>query len=42
MFHFYPSLNDLEAGFAVPTYRDLGERTRIFDSYAVATGGART
>jgi putative ABC transport system permease protein len=38
VFHFYPSLNNLEAGFAVPTYRDIGERTRIFDSYAVATG----
>ena len=22
VFHFYPSLNDLEAGFAVPTFRD--------------------
>ena len=37
VFHFYPSLHDLEAGFAVPTYRDLGERTRVFDSYAVAS-----
>jgi putative ABC transport system permease protein len=38
VFHFYPSLNDLEAGFAVPTVRDLGERTRTFESYAVLTG----
>ncbi len=37
VFHFYPSLHDLEAGFAVPTYRDIGERTRVFDSYAVAS-----
>ena len=36
VFHHYPSLNNLEAGFAVPTYRDVGERTRIFDSYAVS------
>jgi putative ABC transport system permease protein len=35
VFHFYPSLNDLEAGFAVPTYRDLGERTHTFERYAV-------
>ena len=38
VFHFYPSLNNLEAGFAVQTYRDIGERKRMFDSYAVATG----
>jgi predicted permease len=38
-FHFYPSLNNLEAGYAVPTYRDLGERTHLFDTYAVMTGG---
>src|SRR5919108_4326725 len=31
-FHYYPSLNALEAGYAVPTYRDLGERTRLFAS----------
>jgi putative ABC transport system permease protein len=47
VFHHYPSLNNLEAGFAVPTYRDVGERTRTFDSFAVRntwavnlTGGA--
>jgi predicted permease len=34
-FHFYPSLNNLEAGYAVPTYYDLGTRTHIFDDYAV-------
>src|SRR4029453_8761453 len=36
--HFYPSLNNLEAGFAVPSYRDIRERTRIFDKFAVMTG----
>ena len=41
-FHFYPSLNDLEAGYAVPTYYDLGTRTRLFDSYAVTSGGGVT
>ena len=41
-FHFYPSLNNLEAGFAVPTYYDLGARTHIFDSYAVLTRGGVT
>src|SRR5215212_9419658 len=40
VFHHYPSLNSLEAGFAVPTYRDVGERTRTFDSYAVASSWA--
>jgi putative ABC transport system permease protein len=35
--HFYPSLNNLEAGFAVPSYRDIRERTRIFDTFAVMT-----
>ena len=29
--HFYPSLNNLEAGFAVPSYRDIRERTKIFE-----------
>jgi putative ABC transport system permease protein len=41
-FHYYPSLNDLEAGFAVPTYYDLGARTRTFESYAVLSGGGVT
>ena len=40
VFHHYPSLSNLEAGFAVPTYRDVGERTRTFDSYAVASSWA--
>ncbi len=35
--HFYPSLNNLEAGFAVPSYRDIRERTRIFETFAVMT-----
>jgi putative ABC transport system permease protein len=33
--HFYPSLNDLEAGFAVPSYADLKARSQWLDSYAV-------
>ena len=41
-FHFYPSLNNLEAGYAVPTYRDLGERTHMFESYAVIRGQGMT
>jgi hypothetical protein len=36
--HFYPSLNNLEAGFAVPSYRDIRERTKIFDAFAVQSG----
>jgi putative ABC transport system permease protein len=36
-FHYYPN-NDLEAGFGVPTYRDIGERTRTFEHYAVLRG----
>jgi putative ABC transport system permease protein len=36
--HFYPSLNNLEAGFAVPSYRDIRARTKIFDRFAVMTG----
>jgi hypothetical protein len=36
--HFYPSLNNLEAGFAVPSYHDIRERTRSFESFAVVTG----
>lgn len=41
-YHFYPSLNDLEAGYAVPTYDELGRRTRLFESYAVTRGGGVT
>jgi putative ABC transport system permease protein len=36
--HFYPSLNNLEAGFAVPSYHDIRERSRLFESFAVVTG----
>ena len=36
--HFYPNLDGLEAGFAVPTYRDIRERMKIFDAFAVAQG----
>jgi putative ABC transport system permease protein len=36
-FHFYPSLNDLEAGAAVPTYRELREESRVFETVAVST-----
>ena len=32
--HFYPSLNSLEAGFAVPTFHDISERTQLFESFA--------
>jgi putative ABC transport system permease protein len=35
--HFYPDLNSLEAGFAVPSYHDIRERTRVFQSFAVTT-----
>src|SRR5262245_38200454 len=34
--HFYPDLNNLEAGFAVPSYKEITERTHIFDAFAVA------
>jgi putative ABC transport system permease protein len=36
--HYYPNLDGLEAGFAVPTYRDIRERMKIFDAFAVAQG----
>ncbi|MGH7720707.1 MAG: ABC transporter permease [Gemmatimonadaceae bacterium] len=36
--HFYPSLDDLDAGFAVPTFRDVGERKRTFQAVAVQQG----
>jgi len=35
--HFYPNLNNLEAGFAVPSYHDIRERMRLFQSFAVMT-----
>jgi putative ABC transport system permease protein len=34
--HYYPDLNNLEAGFAVPSYKEITERTHIFDAFAVA------
>ncbi len=36
--HFYPSINNLEAGAAVPTYRDLKAQTRLFSDVAVQSG----
>ena len=36
--HFYGNLDGLEAGFAVPTYRDIRERMKIFDAFAVGQG----
>ena len=33
--HYYPNLNNLEAGFAVPTFRDIREQTTLFESFAV-------
>jgi len=36
--HYYANLDGLEAGFAVPTYRDIRERMKIFDAFAVAQG----
>ena len=36
--HYYANLDGLEAGFAVPTYRDVRERMKIFDAFAVAQG----
>ena len=29
--HFYPSLNNLEAGASAPGYRDLRDKAPIFD-----------
>ena len=34
--HYYPDLNNLEAGFAVPSYKEITERTHVFDAFAVA------
>jgi putative ABC transport system permease protein len=36
--HFYPSINNLEAGAAVPTYNDLKGETRLFSDVAVQSG----
>jgi putative ABC transport system permease protein len=36
--HLYPDLNNLEAGFAAPTFRDIRERTHLFDAFAVGRG----
>lgn len=36
--HFYPSLNNLEAGASAPGYRDLRDKGRIFDGVFVETG----
>jgi putative ABC transport system permease protein len=36
--HFYPSLDDLEAGFAVPSFRDVSEKARIFETVGVQQG----
>ena len=36
--HFYPSLDDLEAGFAVPSFRDVSDKARIFETVGVQQG----
>jgi len=36
--HFYPSINNLEAGAAVPTYRDLKAETKLFSDVSVQSG----
>jgi putative ABC transport system permease protein len=36
--HYYGNLDGLEAGFAVPTYRDIRERLSIFEAFAVGQG----
>ena len=33
--HYYGNLDGLEAGFAVPSYRDIRERMKIFDAFFV-------
>jgi len=38
VFHFYPSLGNLEAGMAVPTFLEMGERARSFSGVATRTG----
>ena len=34
--HYYSNLDGLEASFAVPSYRDVRERMRIFEAFAVS------
>lgn len=36
--HFYPSLNNLEAGASAPGFRDLRDQGQIFDGVFVETG----
>ena len=38
--HFYPSLNNLEAGASAPGFRDLRDKASIFDGVFVMTGWA--
>ena len=38
LFHYYPSLNNLEAGVAVPTVVELGQRAESFSGLAARTG----
>jgi len=38
--HFYPSLNNLEAGASAPGFRDLRDKTSLFDGVFVMTGWA--
>ena len=38
VFHFYPSINNLEAGAAAPTYQDLQAQKRLFSSVSVQGG----
>jgi putative ABC transport system permease protein len=40
--HFYPSLNNLEAGASAPGFRDLRDKTSIFDGVFVMNGWAAT
>lgn len=34
--HFYPDLNDLEAGFAVPSYAEIRPHTHVLEAFAVS------
>ncbi len=38
VFHFYPSLNSLEAGVSAPTYSDFGGQPQLFSSVSVQGG----
>jgi putative ABC transport system permease protein len=42
VFHFYPSLNDLEAPVSAPGFRDYRDRVPSFESAAVETGWGPT